>query len=287
MPGKADCISLRCTSTGEKVKKQKRHLVMTISEAHRCFLADNIGVIIGRSKFAELRPKWVLLSSEMPHNVCGCKYHANIILLLEALHRRYPNQIQLYTKETFTARCVCDVDNEVCMTNNCKKCSNAKQFYRNIRDTVPEESYFKWHQWSEVNGYLQQTENEGSTTDAFNELAMQLPKFLWHSFVKEKQALSYNDAKTKSMMPDSTSCVLQMDFAENFTCQSQDEIQSAHWNQNQITLFTVMVYHRGENLSLVIVSDYRAHEKCAVTAFTVHVLEVIKLKMPDVIEVDI
>ncbi|XP_041379147.1 uncharacterized protein LOC121391661 [Gigantopelta aegis] len=127
----------------------------------------------------------------------------------------------------------------------------------------------------------------GSTTDAFDELAGQLPKFFWHSFIKEKQATSYNDSKLKAMESDSNRCLLQMDFAENFTCTWQDEIQSAHWKQRQVTVYTVMVYHRGQNLSYVIVSDYREHEKSAVTAFTSQIMDVIKSEMPSVEVVDV
>ena len=97
MPGKADCITVR-NSSGAKVKKQKRHLVMTLSEAYCCFKADHSQINIGKSKFTELRPKWVFLSSEMPHNVCGCRYHENVFLLLEALHCKYPDVVPLYSK---------------------------------------------------------------------------------------------------------------------------------------------------------------------------------------------
>ena len=56
MPGKADCITVR-NSSGVKVKKQKIHLVMTLSEAYYCFKADHPQINIAKSKFAELRPK--------------------------------------------------------------------------------------------------------------------------------------------------------------------------------------------------------------------------------------
>ncbi|XP_041348578.1 uncharacterized protein LOC121368091 [Gigantopelta aegis] len=119
MPGKADCITIK-NSNGEKIKKQKRHLTMTLSEAYCCFKADHPQINIGKSKFAKLSPKWVFLSSQMPHNVCGCRYHENVFLL--------------------------------------------------------EDSTFKWYQWVEENGFLQ----KAMTTDAFDELAGQLPKFFWH-----------------------------------------------------------------------------------------------------------
>ena len=129
MPGKADCITVR-NSNGEQMKKQKIHLTMTLSEAYCCFKADHPQINIGKSKFAELSPKWVFLSSQMPHNVCGCRYHENVFLLLEALHRKYP--------ELFTARCKCNVTCEECMCNNCKTCSDATLFNQVFRDVVEE-----------------------------------------------------------------------------------------------------------------------------------------------------
>ena len=36
--------------------------------------------------------------------------------------------------------------------------------------------------------------------------------------------------------------VVQVDFAENYAIIHQDEIQSAHWNHNQVTIFTVCAH---------------------------------------------
>ena len=48
-----------------------------------------------------------------------------------------------------------------------------------------------------------------------------------------------------------------------------------------------MGYHRGQNLSYVKVSDYREHEKSAVTAFTSNITDAIKSEMPSVEVVDV
>ena len=285
MPGKADCISIR-DSNGAKVKKQKRHLVMTLAEAYCCFKADHPDEI-GKSKFASSQPKWVFLSSQMPQNVCGCRYHENVFLLLEALHRKYPDIVPLYSKEEFTAKCKCDPNSEACMSDNCDTCSDAKLFDQSFTNQVTEEPVFKWYQWQDENGYLQKAPKEGSTTDAFDDLASQLPKFFWHSFIKDKQAASYGRSKLMAMESESDMCLLQMDFAENFTCLWQNEIQSAHWRQRQVSIYTVMVYHREHTWSCVIVSDYREHGKCAVSAFTSQVLDVIKTEFPTVKVIDI
>ena len=71
---------------GQKVHKQTHHLVMT---------TDHPECVIGKAKFAEFRPKWVFLSSQTPINACGCKYHTNVLLILEAVHWKFPDTFPL------------------------------------------------------------------------------------------------------------------------------------------------------------------------------------------------
>ncbi|KAK6175722.1 hypothetical protein SNE40_014117 [Patella caerulea] len=283
MPGKADFISLK-DQLGNKYHKQKRHLVTTLTETYKCFLEDNPTAtsLIGKSKFSSLRPRWVLLSSQMPQNVCGCKYHNNIVLLLESLHRRYPTVVPLYSKTNFTAHCVCDVNNEKCMSNNCSTCCDGKLFEKRFKKSVPEDKEFSWYQWEDTDGFVQKVKKQNSSYDAFDELALQLPKFFWHSYIKDKQVASYKHTKSISNGETSEECLLQMDFAENFTCIWQDEIQSAHWKQRQVTVYTVMITYRNEKLSYVITSDNLSHDKNAVAAFTSIMLDIITETLPTV-----
>ena len=67
-PGKRDVVTVR-DATG-KVKLQKRHMIMSIKETYALFKEERSHVKIGLSKFAELRPADVLLSSQTPVNVC-------------------------------------------------------------------------------------------------------------------------------------------------------------------------------------------------------------------------
>lgn len=62
-----------------------------------------------------------------------------------------------------------------------------------------------------------------------------LDKFLKHSHVKRGQAAAFeNDRKELEDCVNGFLALLQIDFAENFTCEAQDEIQSAHWNQKTV-----------------------------------------------------
>ncbi len=41
--------------------------------------------------------------------------------------------------------------------------------------------------------------------------------------------------------------MLQIDFAENYTCIAQDEVQSFHWVQPQVSLFTISALYNGQH----------------------------------------
>lgn len=76
-PGRKDVVTIY-DDNGEKQHIQVRHLTSSIMEVYRQFQKDFPNIDIGKSKFAELRPKHVLLSNKLPHNVCLCKYHENL-----------------------------------------------------------------------------------------------------------------------------------------------------------------------------------------------------------------
>ena len=136
-------------------------------------------------------------------------------------------------------------------------------------------------------GYLVRYTKNGTVGEACDDLKSQLPKFLWHVFIKRRQADAYENDKQLAKQEESNECVLQMDFAENFTATFQDEIQSGHWWQRQVTLYTVMIWHCESTKSILIVSDVREHEKRAVVSYTAAILNKIVTEMPEVATVKV
>ena len=65
--------------------------------------------------------------------------------------------------------------------------------------------------------------------------------------------------------------IVQMDFTENYTCRSFEEVQSAYWNANMVTLHPMVIYlwANGELLhySYVIISDSLSHNSNTVLTF--------------------
>ena len=59
----------------------------------------------------------------MPRNVCGSIYHTNIKLLLEEMHRKYPEHFTPYGEE-FIKAYVCDPTSKSCMSSNCQLCKD-------------------------------------------------------------------------------------------------------------------------------------------------------------------
>jgi hypothetical protein len=287
MPGKADVVVVRSESDG-KTTKQKQLMTMTVMELYQEFKTTHPEALIGKSKFASLRPPEVLLCSKTPRNVCGCTYHQNVILLMEALHQH--SNFPLYSRDNLLGICICPgVDDlETCVANECDNCQNLRLFWE-YAQSIPSEICSKLisvEQWSSGNdGFLLRQSQKLEFRSAVQLLASQLPRFLWHIFIKDQQATAYEEDKVASQLPDSSVALVQVDFAENYTAVQQDEIQSAHWRQRQITVYTVMIYFRKEITSWVIASDFLSHDKVAVSAFAHEILEFVTSSMLEVKEI--
>ena len=52
-----------------------------------------------------------------------------------------------------------------------------------------------------------------------------------------------------------------MDYAENYKCFSQDEVQNAYWNQQQVTIFSSVTWFQNTKNCHAIVSDCTTHYK--------------------------
>ena len=78
--------------------------------------------------------------------------------------------------------------------------------------------------------------------------------------------------------------VVWMDFAENYICSSMDEVQSAYWNANMVTLHTQVVYfpasHNKNHMSVVGISEVIAHNATSVNAMIKKLLSIIKDEYP-------
>ena len=97
---------------------------------------------------------------------------------------------------------------------------------------------------------------------AIQELKDKMDKFELHCFIKRVQSEDFQES-IKNLKEDVE--IVQIDFAENYSLISQDEIQSAHWSHDQVTIFTCCIWLFDKEIKpVVIVSNDTSHTKYTV-----------------------
>ena len=279
-PGRKDRIIIRDTNEqGIKTKRteQVRYMLMSLKEAYNKFVENNSTVKIGLSKFCELRPQCVKLFDHIPHQVCICPYHENIRLLLVALKSFTTLSVDFHT---FVDQVTCDSSKNECMSSKCAACRDK------INQFSPSnlEAAVKYYQW-QSNDKIEKVEIIGTIGDVFLELKRLLKDFLLHTYVKRKQS---KYMKNLISNVDEKKVLLQVDFSENASIASQNEVQSAHWSHGSATLFTAHAWvSESVTESMVYISDDRNHTKYSVYVFIQRIINRLKQKYPTIEQLDV
>lgn len=167
---------------------------------------------------------------------------------------------------------------ECCYSGTCTSCPGIETL-RNFLNNVLEEqnidsiTYKRWISTPRTN--LETTiKNASEFVDDFCEKVKIL---LPHSFIAKQQG---NFMKvTKESLQDGEFLVL-CDFAENYAFVVLNAAPGFHWNNNQATIYPVVVYfeHNGEmnHKSLVVISDCLTHDSIAVYVYTRIIIDSIK-----------
>lgn len=252
-PGKRDFVSVK-DKEGKKVHIQKRYMHMTVEEALEVFRKKYKDENIGKSKFYSLRPKNVIPMSGTPHTVCVCVTHANFIYAVDTLSRYC---VDKQTHSSLMESICCDVKSEKCMTNRCTECQYNVMNLVQPDQNLSQEITLK--KWEKTDGVLNVSGKKITLGELVKEVNNMIPSFKTHSFVKGQQ-LEFFDTKKDNLA--AGEAIVQVDFAENYSLIMQDEIQSAHWQHAQTTLFTCCIW-LANNLtkSYVVVSNDLTHSK--------------------------
>lgn len=184
-----------------------------------------------------MRPDHVKLAKDMPHNVCVCKYHSNFIECCNVLHANLP-EFPAYGRESMQLF-VCDESSKDCCFKTCVKCNptiigaKLKTMAKKCNDTKKE---LKWKLWEKLPNQkrTQRNDKTGNVIKLMDYVITIYQDFLIHSFTNHEQ-MEYFKYDCKVSESDPEICVLDIDFAENYTTEAQDEVPEAHWNQKQVS----------------------------------------------------
>ncbi|PJE77756.1 hypothetical protein CI610_03318 [invertebrate metagenome] len=111
-----------------------------------------------------------------------------------------------------------------------------------------------------------------SCTEVVVELSEELQPLAQHLFVAAWQQDQFSKLRKKIS---EGYVLLNMDFSENFACISQNEIQSAHWWHEQVTIHPIVALYRCLKAgcdktvveSLIFISENKQHDAHAVMKF--------------------
>ena len=110
-PGKKDFISVK--TPGGRELKQKRLLLLNVKGVYELFKKEEPDLKIGHSKFASLCPRQMMPMSLHDQELCMCKYHENINMILDGLKNVLPNIFK--SSEDLLRSTVCSLDQVKCI----------------------------------------------------------------------------------------------------------------------------------------------------------------------------
>ena len=193
---------------------------------------------------------------------CKCQIHEKSFLKLEAMGLTYDSSWWESVK--------CNtLPNSDCWKNECEICMDGKNFvpskslsaitsYKQWENIEVQSTEGKMDESDEAKTYTKTvitTKNVqvGEVLDEFQETFANVKQ---HQNAKRIQAVDFqNDIK------ETTKRVLQIDYAQAYQCELQNEIMSALWTRGSVNLFTCAIYNNSQTKTLVFGTNYKGNDK--------------------------
>lgn len=166
---------------------------------------------------------------------------------------------------------ICKEPTTKCYLKTCQNCPGINQLKEYLQSLLSydEDSSISFKQW--INEPQCTLENITKTNDDFIDFFCEkLDNLLIHDFIC-KQQHEFLRQKKNDLQPGEL--IVVKDFAENYAFVVQNAAQGFHWNNNQATIYPVVVYYRDKitgalkNRNYIITSDNSHHDAVAVYTF--------------------
>lgn len=281
----------------KRVKKKTPMFLLECSytTAYKDFMKLHPNIKIGYVMFTKLKPSNVRLLKSKERIVCCCIKCENIKNTIKSLNEltkrvglgglRVDNERELsdltlcaYQNKQFPAK--------DCIDRKCKTCGVTKlnEYYKPLLDkaSTNEVKINKWKNVQETK-MIKNVEKKISSVqlvteyktlkDTVDDMCAQLILFSSHLFRAKWQQNMF--AHIKECTPPKTS-IMVLDFAENYACAMQDEVQSHHWALEQVTIHPIVACVNAAettgpctNIETdIFISDDRKHDAAAVQVFS-------------------
>ena len=271
--------------------KMKRMLPETLAHAHQKFTAKkDRGISL--SKFKKLRPSHILTVDQGKFVQCLCEICTNLDEKVKALARKARDRgvtlnVEL-TVNGLSKATLCPKDDGHqmdCIWRQCSNCGVCKLDDVLAPILAVKDEELKWATWKTVEKKRGRTsekrkclvETTSTVDELLQEMKKECTKIPCHIFDANWQYQAFNQAKKN--LPDHT-VLMVLDFAENYRTSYQNEVQSAHWSYNQVTVHPLVCYYKCPNPqceeqtteSVVIISSDLIHDADAVKKYRAETL---------------
>ena len=269
---------------------------MKVAEALELYRELNPDVKVSMTTFRMLKPHNVRHMSETDRRSCLCTVCCNLSLKSEALQKflireKCADEQLPISKHELSSSTLCNGDKPAaaCLQRECRMCSTSKlnHLYKGILHQR-KNTTIAWYKWKyvtvEKDGVMKRCisciPQDTSFQDFLTEVMKDLETYPSHHFRAQWQADQLK--KCIANLPENHA-VFVMDYAENYSCRYQNEVQTAFWDQMQVTIHPVMVYYHKViddkkvlvKHSVIGISDDTKHDADGVHAFEARVLEVL------------
>ncbi|XP_033730626.1 uncharacterized protein LOC117320042 [Pecten maximus] len=278
--------------TAKRVKRdliERRVLDKPMKTLFKDFQENHPNIKLSLSTFKRNRPKHIETTRKQSWTGCLCELCANVDLKIKALNQlaeRNGCGVKIKDKYEAVRLTMCQKPGRYhhydCIRRDCRECGvDAIVSYFQCLAEKCQDEVLQYTKWERVKKQLKGKEvvrvmpvtKKHSCTQVVIELSSELTPLSEHLFVASWQQDQFS--KLQKRVPEG--CVLlNMDFSENFMCVSQNEVQTAHWGHEQVTIHPTVAYYQCQKEgceetvieSLIFITDDKQHDAHAVMAFT-------------------
>ena len=268
---------LPCKRTITKDDIQKVILTKTVKELYHEYCSNQKDRKVSYSQFKKSRPNYCLTVNCHKFAQCLCEFCINVEFALQALKKAIHDKespAEILSKFSIAKASLCEGSEMYkCRSRECHLCGTEKVRER-LHDVFKDklQTSVMWNKWErgKIAGMKRQIlkDKNGTVKELIEDVIKQLEGLPEHLYLANWHRQLLEDLKAK--LPEN-SVVTLADYAENYRCLYQKEIQAAHYSYTQVTLIPIIAYfscpHCNElcSFSAVFVSPELSHD-----AFLVH-----------------
>lgn len=232
---------------------QRRILTKTLRDSYTEFKRSNPGMKVSFSTFKRNRPSTVILSNNHKFIQCLCERCVNAMLLMTIFNRfldkRPDNRddltlmMKISSAEELVSKTLCKEVKRECVDRRCENCG-IEGLLGVIQERIEDcdQEVREWRRWEKtVKSNKDLVTKSDTLSNILERLRQDLLPLAKH--VKTAQWQRHQYQHLADNLPPLHG-LLTMDFAENYLCKFQNEIQSAHWSYRQVTVHPCVFFYQ-------------------------------------------